>query len=224
MSSNPADLLPPARIRLAALELFGAQGFEKTTVRQIAARAGVSPGLVIHYFGSKVAVREACDELAMELLASQKAPFLGGGMLPSLQDHVAQHPEMAVLVAYLVRALRDGGEVAEHAHRRMCEFTAETMERAERAGAVRLPADREAAAALLTTWSLGFLVLSDLFARRLGGTTLMDPAVLARYADVAVEMFTSGVFTEEYAEKLRATIDTPTTRGPTDERPGDPDD
>ena len=54
MSSAPADLLPRARIRLAALELFGAQGFDKTTIRQIATRAGVSPGLVIHHFGSKM--------------------------------------------------------------------------------------------------------------------------------------------------------------------------
>lgn len=43
MSSTPEDLLPSARIRLAALELFGSQGFDRTTVRQIAALAGVSP-------------------------------------------------------------------------------------------------------------------------------------------------------------------------------------
>lgn len=37
----------------AAAELFAAQGFAATGVREIAARAGVDPALVIRYFGSK---------------------------------------------------------------------------------------------------------------------------------------------------------------------------
>lgn len=40
-------------IRRAALEEFGARGFEKANVRAIAARAKVSAGTVIHHFGSK---------------------------------------------------------------------------------------------------------------------------------------------------------------------------
>jgi AcrR family transcriptional regulator len=40
----------------AARELFDRQGFERTTVRDIAARAGADPALVIRYFGSKDAL------------------------------------------------------------------------------------------------------------------------------------------------------------------------
>lgn len=38
----------------AARELFAAKGFHKTTVRAVAARAGVDPALVHHYFGTKM--------------------------------------------------------------------------------------------------------------------------------------------------------------------------
>jgi AcrR family transcriptional regulator len=38
----------------ASRELFAAKGFEKTTIRAVAAKADVDPALVHHYFGSKV--------------------------------------------------------------------------------------------------------------------------------------------------------------------------
>lgn len=42
-----------AVIRTAAVELFAEHGYAQVTVRQIAVRAGVSPGLVIKLMGSK---------------------------------------------------------------------------------------------------------------------------------------------------------------------------
>jgi len=40
-------------IAAAARRQFGAQGFQKTSLRSIAAEAGVDPRLVVHFFGSK---------------------------------------------------------------------------------------------------------------------------------------------------------------------------
>jgi AcrR family transcriptional regulator len=42
-----ADILAAARVR------FGADGYERTTLRAVAADVGVDPALVIRYFGSK---------------------------------------------------------------------------------------------------------------------------------------------------------------------------
>jgi AcrR family transcriptional regulator len=42
-----------AAILRAAQELFAEQGYERTTVRDIAARAEIDPAMVIRYFGSK---------------------------------------------------------------------------------------------------------------------------------------------------------------------------
>jgi AcrR family transcriptional regulator len=51
----------------SAIALFAEQGFEATTLRQIAARAGVSPALVYRYFPSKRALVLALyDALSLE--------------------------------------------------------------------------------------------------------------------------------------------------------------
>lgn len=44
------------RIREAAREQFGANGYEGTTIRSIAAAAGIDPSLVMQHFGSKAAL------------------------------------------------------------------------------------------------------------------------------------------------------------------------
>lgn len=53
---------------LAAARLgFSSQGFERTTVRSVAASAGVDPALVMHYFGSKERLFAAAAELTIDL-------------------------------------------------------------------------------------------------------------------------------------------------------------
>src|ERR1700685_1930243 len=42
-----------ARILDAATQIFLAAGYERSTIRAVASAAGVDPGLVMHYFGSK---------------------------------------------------------------------------------------------------------------------------------------------------------------------------
>jgi AcrR family transcriptional regulator len=53
------------RLLRAALALFATHGFEGTSVRMIAAKAGVAPGLLYAYFPSKDALLEACFEGSM---------------------------------------------------------------------------------------------------------------------------------------------------------------
>jgi TetR/AcrR family transcriptional regulator, regulator of cefoperazone and chloramphenicol sensitivity len=62
------DFTARARIRDAAIELFGEHGYRGTSIREVAKRAGVSGGLVQHHFGSKDALREACDGYVLEQL------------------------------------------------------------------------------------------------------------------------------------------------------------
>jgi AcrR family transcriptional regulator len=56
-----ADLLAAARRK------FGADGYERTTVRGIAAEVGVDPALVIRYFGSKQELFAAVADLNLNL-------------------------------------------------------------------------------------------------------------------------------------------------------------
>ena len=53
------------RILEAASELFAERGFEGTSVRQIAAAANVSLGMIRHYYGSKDGLHRACLDSAL---------------------------------------------------------------------------------------------------------------------------------------------------------------
>ena len=70
------DLTARARIREAALKHFAEEGYERATIRAIAATAGVSPGLLRHHYGSKDELRTACDEYVFEMLCRAKAQLL----------------------------------------------------------------------------------------------------------------------------------------------------
>ncbi|HET6820553.1 MAG TPA: TetR family transcriptional regulator [Candidatus Limnocylindria bacterium] len=50
----------------AARQVFGEHGFENASVRKVAARAGVDPALVHHYFGTKQALFLAAMELPID--------------------------------------------------------------------------------------------------------------------------------------------------------------
>jgi AcrR family transcriptional regulator len=52
-----------ARILEAARQEFGDRGFEATTIRSVAHRAGVDPSLVLQYYGSKSALFTAAIQL-----------------------------------------------------------------------------------------------------------------------------------------------------------------
>jgi AcrR family transcriptional regulator len=63
----------------AALELFRTQGFDVTTMRDIAARAGVATGAAYYYFPSKEAIvmafyQRTLDEALPKILKAMEAP------------------------------------------------------------------------------------------------------------------------------------------------------
>jgi AcrR family transcriptional regulator len=69
------------RILAAAREQFAATGWEATTIRGIAAGAGVDPALVMHYFGSKEGIFRAALEFPVdpaEMVPKLLAPGLEG--------------------------------------------------------------------------------------------------------------------------------------------------
>jgi AcrR family transcriptional regulator len=55
------------RIMRAARERFARQGFERTTIRAVAADAAIDPALVMRYFGSKEGLFAAASEIDLEL-------------------------------------------------------------------------------------------------------------------------------------------------------------
>lgn len=114
VSGSPAasvdDLSTRARIRDAAIQRFGAASFA-APVRSIASQAGVSPGLVIHHFGSKDALRAVCDEHVLRLIRESKTQAIQGGPADML-GQLAEVEEYAHLAAYVVQSMLAGGELA----------------------------------------------------------------------------------------------------------------
>lgn len=62
MRSAPQDRTTRAVIRDEALRLFAEHGPDRVAIRQVAAAAGVSPGLVVHHFRTKEGLRGAVDQ------------------------------------------------------------------------------------------------------------------------------------------------------------------
>src|SRR5699024_5757925 len=130
-----ADLHAKARIRNAAIALFGARGFD-VSVRTIAAQAGVSPALVLHHFGSKAGLREACDEHVLATVLQVKTEAIGAGGVESMLRQLDSLEEFAGIADYVVAALAAGGVLARRLVEELTDVTARVLREGVRAGTI----------------------------------------------------------------------------------------
>jgi AcrR family transcriptional regulator len=201
--SSGDDRTARARIRDAALARFADDGVAATSVRAIADAADVSAGLVIHHFGSKDALRSACDEHVAATIREGKhaAMAQGTGLDPLAALRAAN--EGAPLMRYLARTLVDG---SPHVAALVDELVADAvayMREGVAAGTLRPTGDAYGRAAVLTAWSLGALVLHEHVERLLGVDLTGDPSEATAYLGPALEMFSDGLLTEAMAERYR---------------------
>lgn len=158
MRSAPKDLTAIARIRDAAIEQWGQHGFN-IGLRAIAESAGVSAALVIHHFGSKEGLRRACD--------THVADVIREGKTESLQTHdptkwLAQMAEIesyAPLMAYLVRSLQSGSELAKAFWQQMSDNAEQYLDEGVRSGLLKPSRDPRARARFLAMASGGGFLL-----------------------------------------------------------------
>jgi TetR/AcrR family transcriptional regulator, regulator of cefoperazone and chloramphenicol sensitivity len=189
------DLTATARIRDAAIEQFGQQGFE-VGLRVIAKAAGVSAALVIHHFGSKDGLRKACDDFVAETVRASKSESIQSSDPASWFAQMADIESFAPLMAYLVRSMQAGGELAKVLWRNMIDNAGQYIDEGVRAGTIKPSPDPKARARYLAmTGGGGFLLYLQLHD---------DPtdlrAVLHDYAQdmvlPALEIYTKGLMTD----------------------------
>ncbi|WP_306370367.1 TetR/AcrR family transcriptional regulator [Nocardiopsis sp. CC223A] len=195
-SADASDLTARARIRDAAIEHFGRHGF-KVTIRAIAEKAGVSPGLVMHHFGSKDGLRKACDDHVFEIVHRVKKESVTADPAVSLQ-HVAHIEEFAPLLAYAVRSFQEGGSVGLALYERMVADIRDYLAAGEAAGRIRPSRDPGKRARWLAESSMGSLLVA--LSMRPDPDDIDFPLFLREWMEEhmlpLLELYTEGLYTD----------------------------
>lgn len=195
MRSSESDLTTRARIRDAAVLRFGRDGFDATTVRGVAAEAGVSPGLVIHHFGSKDGLRAACDEYVVAEFLGRKDD-LGGDTAAALARWLADVDTYRPLIDYVARMLTAGNGAADALFDALVAGTAKMVDEQVEAGVIREPLDREVTALYLTMYGVVPLVMQRQLARGLGLDQLTEDG-LRRSTVPILDLYTHGLYADD---------------------------
>lgn len=152
------DLTTTARIRDAAIDLFGREGFA-VGVRAIATAAGVSPGLVIHHFGSKEGLRRACDDYIAGVIRDSKTETIRSSDPATWLSAMAEIEDYAPLMSYLVRTLQSSGDLSKTLWRQMIDNAEQYIEEGVQAGTLRPSIDPKSRARFLAMVGGGTFLL-----------------------------------------------------------------
>ena len=194
--SAAEDLTTPARIREAAIALFGRQGFERTTVRAVATEVGVSPALVIHHFGTKARLRESCDAAVVEEFLGQADEIAGADLTAAMAHWLADLDRFRPSIDYLARSLQDDTPIADRLFDALLRGTADMLADQAEAGVMHPSSDPEVRAAIVTLYGVAPLIMARQLGRALGGDAL-GPRVLRRLTLPVLELYTRGLYTDE---------------------------
>jgi AcrR family transcriptional regulator len=165
---DTSDLTARARIRDAALDRFGRAGFG-TPLRRIAADAKVSTALVVHHFGSKAGLIEACDTYAMT---------------------TGRERQPGPVLSYLARAMVERADDTAGMFDEMVQVTEKTLADARPVDDPRLRA------AVLVSMELGGFALRAQLNRYLG-TDPFSPAGFERIGRLIHDLLANGLFEED---------------------------
>jgi AcrR family transcriptional regulator len=115
-----------AAIEEAALRLFAEDGYDRTSVRQVALAAGVDPMLVTHYFKTKARlfaaiVRPPVDPVAAAGFVLEEGPEHAGRRLAAFVTRTMENPDSRKWIVTMVRAATAEPEVAAVVRQRFAE-------------------------------------------------------------------------------------------------------
>lgn len=201
---EPQDLTARARIRDAAMRHFGEHGFDRSTIRGIAETAGVSSGLVRHHFGSKQALREACDEYLVRVLRRINERARSDATAGDVNHVALGRTTLGPYQPYLARALAEGG--AGQLFDGMVEMGAQWLVEADKSRPDPPDVDARTRAAVLTAMALSVTVLHQHLSRAMGVdlSSAEGDQLLAR---TLIDLYSHPLLSLEDAATLRAGLD-----------------
>jgi AcrR family transcriptional regulator len=173
----------------AARELFAELGFERTTMRAVAARAGVDPALIYHYFGDKdgllfAALQPPVDEATVFADLADAGDRAGEELVRRLVKLWEEHPEVREQMAAILRT----GLSHDHAGRLLRDILSSFILAA--LGGVLAGDRRELRVALIGS-QIGGLMLAR-YILKVPGTAAASPEELVQAVGPTVQRYLTG--------------------------------
>jgi len=187
----------PARDRLrdAAIETFARLGLH-APVRQIAADAGVTAGLVTHHFGSRARLRTECDDEVARRIRALKED----GMARSPEQQLAMIGELdesGSTMSYTLRLVREGGPAGRAFLERLIDDAHAYLQEGVNAGLIRPSRDPRMRARYLVASQLGGVLLqADLLGLDLADGPALVQRIAADTSLTALELYTEGLLVD----------------------------
>jgi AcrR family transcriptional regulator len=188
MSDSPAKTPKSERTRAAILkaaqDLFAAHGYERTTIRDIAARASIDAAMVVRYFGSKDALFARAAQFDLRL------PSLDGVEPAGIGAALVRH---AIALwegdggGGLVILLRAAASNAEAAAKVREVFAAQVLPAVARAGG---KAEARTRAGLVASQMLGMALCRHIL--KLPPVAEMSPDDIVRYVGPTIQRYAVG--------------------------------
>ncbi|NLT57313.1 MAG: helix-turn-helix transcriptional regulator [Actinomycetales bacterium] len=200
------DLTARARIREAAREQFTEHGFERATIRGIAAAAGVSPGLVRHHFGSKQELRDAVDAHVLQEIHRLGAEIARDGDRGDLGPSIVSRTAIRPYQGYLARALVDRSPIIATMFDQLVDVTEPWIAWADADRGDPPVVDRRTRAAVLNAMALGVPLLHAHLSRVLG-VDVFSPEGDRLIALALLDLYSHALLSPELAASARAGLE-----------------
>lgn len=181
------------RILAAALEGFAHNGVKGTSIRDVAESAGVSPGLVQHYFPSKAALRRAVDEHVTEVArAALSVRAVEGDIIEDIAERVtALVADHFLALLYVARGVAERDASALEVFGTLTKLCREQLSALQRDGMLRADLDLEWAALHTVLINLGTVILEPGVSRQLGRPFLTKRQI-QRWKQATTALFVVG--------------------------------
>ncbi|MGH3724266.1 MAG: TetR/AcrR family transcriptional regulator [Mycobacterium sp.] len=198
-TADPDDLTARARIRDAALHEFGEKGYDGATIRGIAARAGVSSGLLRHHFGSKQELRDACEDYLIKTIRNHNEQVQANVERGDVHYVSARIP-IGQYQDYITRALVDGsaGQIFDE----MVAMTEGWLASADRYRVYPADIDITSRATVITAMALAVPLLQQHVSRGLG-VAVDSPEGDLKMAATLVDVYANPLLSLEQANSAR---------------------
>lgn len=191
------ELSSVERIRNAALKTFATHGTSATSLRMVAAAAGVSIGLVQHHFGTKAGLIKAVDDHALAVVIALMSEPVPGPPVDSVAEIgnrvtriIGEQPDV---IDYVGHALIDGSPLGKRIFDALAAFGMARWNQRRERGETRPDIDLTWASLNALVLALGALILRGHIERQLP-EPFTSPAQLERWQSAVNELLREGLF------------------------------